>query len=371
MTVWRSYDLPTIAGMLEYEDRTSWQQIRAWRHTHELLRLHRRELDRRRDELVAKWPPERNGASAAFLRYVDSLLEQMYLLGEQSIRNAAALQGVSRAIDDARRDVEALRAKWRKYEEDGKRAAEVVIGLPPAGAPVGWREELNRRAADRMEKADAEVRQYTNQMTVPASHASVAHIPPPEEGFGVRSTTTPKTVEASTRPFMANFEQDRTVAVSAQSAPAESTPRLAGSDMQPSPRSAPVLMHSDLGVRSVPRTDPGAVTVVGWLPVTSRIDGGVAAPRVSSPSQVNAHSRPPVGREVSHTPTHGAGNVRPETAALAGVGSGNYQQAVNSSSPCLRPAARYRWSAQEGVPPVLDSQPEVTIDLGLHVIGPR
>jgi hypothetical protein len=109
-TVWEAYDIETlhnmVQGVSDAEIETSWQQVSAWSKTHELLDEHAAKLAMYRQDLVAKWPPEKNQAAAAFVSYLDTLTLALQQGSTAAANNVTALANLTGAVSTAKTEVQ-------------------------------------------------------------------------------------------------------------------------------------------------------------------------------------------------------------------------------------------------------------------------
>src|SRR6266508_3645183 len=158
-TAWTSYTVPQLMSFLQWEDDDlSWSQASTWQKTSELISYYQSELQQRRNELAAKWPPERSPAAQVFVQYVDDLLTSMQQTTLQANEN---------------------KEKHPRIIAAGKGGA---ISSPQV-AP-NWRDQMKQEAAKVMEAADTAVFDHTTKLQVPESYQPS---PPISDGGTPRS----------------------------------------------------------------------------------------------------------------------------------------------------------------------------------------
>ena len=96
-------------------------QVLAWRRAVQALDEHRKNLEILRRQLAAKWPPETNAASAAYLAEIDRLVQAITQTSASAASNGAHIDHVANAIEKAEKDIEPLH---REYLENQKKLAQ-------------------------------------------------------------------------------------------------------------------------------------------------------------------------------------------------------------------------------------------------------
>jgi hypothetical protein len=171
-TNWAAFDVPTLWKMLEHEGRDeNYEQSGAWDRTYELLAYHMNQLQRCRDDLAAKWPPQRSPAAGVFLDYIDNLIGSMKQMSDDSLANGSALSGINSALVSVREQIRKLNDQWQHYQSREEHP-DKLLGLIPLGAdvPDNWRQKLKYEAARHMVDADTQVFQHTSKMVVPTPY---------------------------------------------------------------------------------------------------------------------------------------------------------------------------------------------------------
>jgi chromosome segregation ATPase len=106
-------------------------QVLAWRRAVQALDKHRERLDSLRGQLAAKWPPETNAASAAYLRELDRLIDAVHQTSVAAASNQVHIEHVANAIDRAKREIEPLHDE---YVENRTKLAQYENTLNEVGA---------------------------------------------------------------------------------------------------------------------------------------------------------------------------------------------------------------------------------------------
>jgi hypothetical protein len=168
-------------------------QVLAWRRAVQALDKHRERLDSLRGQLAAKWPPETNAASAAYLRELDRLIDAVHQTSVAAASNQVHIEHVANAIDRAKREIEPLhdeyvenRTKLAQYENTlnevganatyvsgplggylARKGAGIVLAPPVAD---GRQEELSRQARARMVPLTSTVTDAVSNMHAPPKY---------------------------------------------------------------------------------------------------------------------------------------------------------------------------------------------------------
>jgi len=188
-TAWTSYTVPQLMSFLQWEDDDlSWSQASTWQKTSELISYYQSELQQRRNELAAKWPPERSPAAQVFVQYVDDLLTSMQQTSLQAYTNSGAVAGITAALAEAKRKITTLNTTWQENENKEKHPRIIAAGKggaisSPQVAP-NWRDQMKQEAAKVMEAADTAVFDHTTKLQVPESYQPS---PPISDGGTPRS----------------------------------------------------------------------------------------------------------------------------------------------------------------------------------------
>ncbi len=185
--------LHQLVGDAAKELAPSRAQVAAWSRVRDAMRGHQTELTRLRDQLAAKWPPEKNAAAAAYLRELDRLVEAV---GEASLSAASHVTHVNRVADEIENTVGRLQPVYDEYVRNEQLLAQheqklndygqkgALLGGPLAGivtkgaadlvldSPVadGRQEELTRQARAQMVPVTDTVRDAVNNMQPPPQY---------------------------------------------------------------------------------------------------------------------------------------------------------------------------------------------------------
>lgn len=169
-------------------------QVLAWRRAVQALDEHRNNLESLRGQLAAKWPPECNAASAAYLEELDRLIQAINQTSASAASNGTHIDHVANAIEKAQEGIEPLH---REYVENQKKLAQyesllndlggkaAIAGGPLGGwvtknvaekvmdSPVsdGRQEELARQARAEMVPLTGTVTDAVNNMQGPPKYA--------------------------------------------------------------------------------------------------------------------------------------------------------------------------------------------------------
>src|SRR6266508_3270024 len=171
-TAWTSYTVPQLMSFLQWEDDDlSWSQASTWQKTSELISYYQSELQQRRNELAAKWPPERSPAAQVFVQYVDDLLASMQQTSLQAYDNATAVSGITAALATAKREITELNKTWQENENKEKHPRIVAAGkggaISSPQVEANWRDQMKQAAAGVMEASDTAVFDHTTKLQVP------------------------------------------------------------------------------------------------------------------------------------------------------------------------------------------------------------
>jgi hypothetical protein len=363
------------------DTQTAWQQVNAWRRTHDLLLHHAGRLKACADELSYAWPPGRSPAAQAFVAYITELRTAIDKASVGAATNYTAIAGVLTSLSSAKADMAQLMQAWDSYENSP--TAEKARRSSPGSSDSP--EALNAQARARMSQNDQEVlessrrfvelappleRQYWNPE--PLGVGSSSDVSPGGGGQGLQisgNDIPPRLTAPPISPVSASDEE-----LSLSGSPVVSRPPGAldpsGSGLTPGMLPTADALRPDLGtgaIGKVPLTraastaDSGRAQRIGGLHGQS---GGVGGITSVSPFAVGAG--------------HGLGRVNP----VGGVIEGNRPASSTSAVPLMGgargSAAGHRdstaaltmhWHVAEGVPPVIEPAPEQPFELGPGVIG--
>ncbi|NJC70335.1 hypothetical protein HC031_11520 [Planosporangium thailandense] len=136
-TAWEMYDIHTIHSMVDGvtddQIQTSWDQVMAWRKTQQLLDEHAATLTRYRQDLVGSWSPEKNAASAAFVQYVDDLIQSLQQSSKAADDNVRALSELTSAVETARTEV---KKAYQEYSANQSKLQAASAKPAPSGTPT-------------------------------------------------------------------------------------------------------------------------------------------------------------------------------------------------------------------------------------------
>lgn len=414
-TNWSAYNTPRLWAMVEGEDNPeAWKQVNAWREISGAVDLHLEQLTAARDALAAAWPPAQNDSSAAFITEVNTLIARMKSAREDASVTSTALDGILRALSEAKANIEPL---WHQYRE---KSDDVV--------PAWWdkaEEELDTKARAHMVNAEQIVQQNLPSIRIPlpyefvppsgrregdptlnvdgdlltGSQSSFRHDPPPPmpdraplhlTNFGVSAGSVPL-LPGDVRvgsPAPVHFFNPEVPTARPPSGPALS--EMAPLPPAPSPNPWLPPGSPSNGIPPVtPIPDPGALpigggrglvpstkpSVVGLRPFTS-------GSKVAMPPGVIIGTTP-LGKSLPNEVGPGPrAAVKPTTPAwlpggtsqsgTSGVGMvpGNGRQGANGEDKDFRFAPDNPWSVAKGVPPVIEPTLTAAVhDAGIEVIG--
>lgn len=169
------------------------EQITAWRRAQQMLDQHADALRGFRNQLAAKWPPESNAASAAYLTELDRLLHAVTATAQSSTSSAVHIGHAADAIEQAHATLQPLHdeyvrneAKLASYQSqldavgtvigavDGSviggiaRGATKLLTEPPVDA--GRQEHLLRQAREAMAIASSAARDASTNLQPPPEY---------------------------------------------------------------------------------------------------------------------------------------------------------------------------------------------------------
>ncbi|WP_203905218.1 hypothetical protein [Virgisporangium aliadipatigenens] len=400
-------------------DPESWQQVTAWYKTLELLNFHEEQLRMARDELAERWPPDKSPAAAAFVAYMDRLIDQLNKAEDDAATNHRALGLLLQSLAHLKTDMAALNAKYEEYEEEQANRNKNLVNYAEHSGGTTWREELNTRGRQRMAQADQEVFEASRQMTVPQPSPKLEASPAVNTFHqeGGADTTAPAAPQHNSSGFPtavvpAPHEVD--VSLGAQHPHLIATPDDPPADLAGGPETGaetPVTPMPSSGGGTPGNRISAPTPVPGWIPPAAgptRINppggviGSVRNPPATSHSSVPASGVPsgraggphtsgarrvsPVGGVIGETrspigPATANGPVRTGNHAAqspprttnpggpTGTGVGRAQRRRHGPERPGDPEAYRLWPVAEGVPPVIESRPEPYHDPGPGVIG--
>ncbi|WP_117209916.1 hypothetical protein [Allorhizocola rhizosphaerae] len=317
---WNAYDVPRLWDMVRRDDdEAAWTQARGFENLAQLLLAHHDSLKRLRESLSNAWSPDTSPAAARFFGFLDALIDS---LAEDAVAHGSTSRGVYSiltTLKTAKERVGQLKQEWDRVTTDW--------------LPEWWdhaAENLNRRAREVMQRMDAAVGDYRQQLIVPSQYAyptSIGSMALPEERSGYRAAVVRKTRDAAA----ATGEAEAEVAATAP------PPAVPGID--PVMRRGPQLQ----GVANAPQlvaAVPGApVSVLPVPPGNAYAPGGGA---YVLPGPGIGHGRwvypmPPP----QSTPTHHANSTMSPLSTM--------RQHANTD----RGKRTMVWQVASGVPPVI------------------
>ncbi|MEV6602390.1 hypothetical protein AB0M36_36895 [Actinoplanes sp. NPDC051346] len=136
MSEYSSYDIKQLLAMVTAGKQTlgqSHEQIQAWTRAQQMLDRHWTALQGFRQQLAAKWPPEQNAASAAYLLELDRLLNAVTQTAEAASSNAVQIGYVTEAITQAHTTLETLH---REYVDNEAKIADYNAKVDAVGTGV-------------------------------------------------------------------------------------------------------------------------------------------------------------------------------------------------------------------------------------------
>src|SRR5919202_1397059 len=111
---WRRFEVPALWEMLQAEtDATSNAQTSGWLRIGDALDAYRRHLERWRDELMQRWPPERSPAAQAFVTRLNEMIASASAMAESAVTNGTALARISFSLMRAKETVGKLDEQWQ------------------------------------------------------------------------------------------------------------------------------------------------------------------------------------------------------------------------------------------------------------------
>lgn len=197
------------------------KQIGAWQRAQQMLNQHATALRGFRDQLAAKWPPESNAASAAYLSELDRLLEAVSATAHASSSNAVQIGHVTDVIEQTHKKLDGLHkgyvdneAKLAHYNAQldaigsavGAQKGSLIGGLARGASKVltespvadGAQEHLLHQAREAMTAASSAARDASANLQLPpeyippeigGSHDEPRHLPGGDPGGVDRSVT--------------------------------------------------------------------------------------------------------------------------------------------------------------------------------------
>ncbi|GAA0938445.1 hypothetical protein Vau01_094520 [Virgisporangium aurantiacum] len=379
---WAGKSVPQMWASAQAADtQTAWQQVNAWRRTHDLLLHHAGRLKACADELAYAWPPGRSPAAQAFVAYITELRTAIENASADAATNYTAIAGVLTSLSSAKADMAQLMQAWDSYENSptAEKARRSSAGSPDSP------DALNAQARARMSKNDQEV--------LESSRRFVDLAPTRERGTGEQETWNPSSQggigsgSASTAQLGASSSTSWVAAQSVSSLDAidDQVGLAGGSVASKLPGSVgPATSGVASGLSPAPEVgipNPGLGAVGGGLVARAQSVG--EAGRLARPSGLHAGSPGVVGGASPTAPVaigsgRGQGKVnpiggviepgRPMSSASALPLTGRAGAASESHRESTA-ALTLQWDVLQGVSPVIEPSPETPFELGPGVIG--
>lgn len=117
-TNYSPYRVPQLWQMVEDEDGTlAGHQEQAWKRQEQLLNSQVARLRKLRDDLTAKWPPEKNQAAAVFIAHVDTMITAMESTSVAAGEIRSGLREIAASLREARLKLQPIAAKYSDSSE--------------------------------------------------------------------------------------------------------------------------------------------------------------------------------------------------------------------------------------------------------------
>jgi hypothetical protein len=179
-TNWSALTVGQMWNMVkDHNESPGWNQALAWMRTFELLDYHRLRIQSYRELLVAKWPPERSPAAAAFLTQVDALLASLTQMRDAAMANGPALEQITAGISEARIKLASVHQDWAasqaKLDSYNQQVAATKSGTPaplpsPPPVPPGQQAALHAQAVTIMSVLGSQALESEAAMKRPPSY---------------------------------------------------------------------------------------------------------------------------------------------------------------------------------------------------------
>ena len=160
-TNWTPYSVPELAGILDDDLTSAWEQVGAWFSADAMLDDAASKLAEARSGLAAVWPPESSPAAQTFFQVVDALTDSMKKTALAANTNANALSQVLDNHTDTKSKVDGLHSAWTVNQK----MAPTDPGEFPN--PAQWQSSLNAEAQQHMTAADNVINEYASTLVVP------------------------------------------------------------------------------------------------------------------------------------------------------------------------------------------------------------
>jgi hypothetical protein len=339
-TNWEEYELPAIWAMLESENEwVNALQAAAWNRTFRLLDSHRSRLQALKYELTERWPPETSETSRAILVEFDRLIDSVATASHAASGNALGLSGITDSLLAAKTAVQELYQRWEQK--------------------ATTRRELTEQARKIIARADNEVYDHAQRLTVPFSYDpsgpyryNTQNIAPRNPGAGPTDASTSasgSTIRNAIEDATSSTHEAQVRARTAPSgddmiAPSNSFVNLAGraesvrpgeSTSNQPPLGYPAGPDASFG-RSDPKRAPSEIVTMYMSPPDAQFE--------------------PAERALTPRATYPGNNVTDD-----GIGGGGLANTIGRGSipPGRRSYSRtldddIAWRSQTGVPPVIE-----------------
>jgi hypothetical protein len=354
------------------DTQTAWQQVNAWRRTHDLLLHHASRLKACADELAYAWPPGKSPAAQAFVAYIDQLRTAILQASMDAATNYTAIAGVLTSLSSAKTDLGKMKEEWHSHEAAS--ATEKII----------LQEAVNKKARSRMAQNDQEVLESSRRLT----QLAPLHKGPVwgKEPFDAGSPGAGAVSDAQAR-------SEGSSSASRMTAPSVSPVQVVDGQFG--------LAGSPVGPRSPALTDPSATGVAsGSLPVSgpslrdpavqaatripaARVPSTNELQRIARPGGLSAGHAGTLGGPASTSPLAvGAGRSPGRVNPVGGVIEANRTTPAASAVPLIggargasqdhrdsTVAMTMYWDVAQGISPVIEPDSERPFELGPGVIG--
>ncbi|MEV6602437.1 hypothetical protein AB0M36_37150 [Actinoplanes sp. NPDC051346] len=195
MSEYSSYDIKQLFAMVTAAKQTlgqSHEQIQAWTRAQQMLDRHWTALQGFRTQLAAKWPPDQNAASAAYLLELDRLLNAVTQTAQAAISNAIQIGYVTEAITQAHTTLETLHREYvdneAKIDRYNNMVDAVGTGASAVHGPLGGfvakgiTKAVTSSPVDdgRQDQLQQQARQAMDTLSGAAHDASVNMTTPPD-----------------------------------------------------------------------------------------------------------------------------------------------------------------------------------------------
>ncbi|GAA1026543.1 hypothetical protein GCM10009557_04630 [Virgisporangium ochraceum] len=372
---WAGRSVPQMWASAQAADtQTAWQQVNAWRRTHDLLLHHAGRLKACADELSYAWPPGKSPAAQAFIEHITQLRTAILQASLDAATNYSAIAGVLSSLSSAKADMAELMQEWESYANAPTAEQARRVSLGDSNSPEG----LNARARIRMSQNDQEVLESSRRL--------VQLSPPGEQPIWTKDPIGGASQSAAQS---GNGRSKRTAAMTTRLTPpsVESTgaidghPGLAGSTVSPKPVGSSDSLPARVEPSALPGAAPSSISTVGPRGMGS-IPLPSAQPEIGRVARVGGSAGHAASGTAPFPPVTGLGRPQAKVNPVGGVIEANRSAVPASAFPLMggaRGGAGDRhvppapltmvWEVPEDVSPVIEPAAEVPFDLGPGVIG--